>query len=49
MEFFDSHAHYNDEKFEEDREKLIEQIYKEGITNIMNVGYNFISSKKQLK
>ena len=49
MEFFDSHAHYNDEKFEEDREKLIEQIYKEGITNIMNVGYNLISSKKAIE
>ncbi|MBE5819754.1 MAG: TatD family deoxyribonuclease [Clostridiales bacterium] len=49
MEFFDSHAHYNDEKFNCDRESLIEQIYKEGITNIMNVGYNLISSKKAIE
>ena len=49
MEFFDSHAHYNDEKFDSDRENLIEQIYKEGITNIMNVGYNLISSKKAIE
>lgn len=49
MEFFDSHAHYNDEKFDSDRESLIEQIYKEDITNIMNVGYNLISSKKAIE
>ena len=49
MEFFDSHAHYNDEKFDSDREILIEQIYKEGITNIMNVGYNLISSKRAIE
>ncbi len=49
MEFFDSHAHYNDERFDSDRDDLINQIYKEGITNIMNVGYNLISSKKAIE
>ena len=32
MEFFDSHAHYTDEKFENDREDIIESIYKDGVT-----------------
>ncbi len=32
MEFFDSHSHYNDEKFDEDREEIIEQTKKEGIS-----------------
>ena len=34
MEFFDSHSHYNDEKFNQDREQLIQDTYKEGITKI---------------
>lgn len=34
MEFFDSHSHYNDEKFDEDREEIIEQTYNDGITKI---------------
>ena len=29
MELFDSHAHYNDEKFEEDRQDIIKKIYDE--------------------
>ena len=33
MEFFDSHSHFNDEKFNEDREEIINLIYKENITN----------------
>ena len=27
MEFFDNHAHLDDEKFNEDREEVIEKIY----------------------
>lgn len=49
MEFFDSHAHYNDEKFEEDRDELIKSIYNEGITKIINAGYSLESSKKALE
>lgn len=44
MELFDSHAHYNDEKFQEDREKVLSQIYKSGVTKIVNAGYNLESS-----
>ncbi len=49
MEFFDSHAHYNDEKFDEDRNELIKNIYSEGITKIINAGYSLESSKKALQ
>ncbi len=49
MEFFDSHAHYNDEKFEQDRDKLIKEIYKEGITKIINAGYSLESSRKAIE
>lgn len=49
MEFFDSHAHYNDEKFDEDRDKLLQDIYGEGITKIINAGYNLEASKKAVE
>ena len=49
MEFFDSHAHYNDERFEEDRDELIKAIYNEGITKIINAGYSLESSKKAIE
>jgi len=46
MEFFDSHAHYNDEKFDEDREKLIRDMYASGVTKIICVGDNIENSKQ---
>lgn len=49
MEFFDSHAHYNDEKFELDREKMLNVAYEEGITKIIVAGYNIESSKKAIE
>ena len=45
MEFFDSHAHYNDEKFEADRIELLNNIYKDGITRIVCAGYNVEQSE----
>ena len=45
MEFFDSHAHYNDEKFEVDRDEIIGELYAEGITKITCPGYNIKSSQ----
>ena len=49
MELFDSHAHYNDEKFNEDREELINEIYKFGVTKLINAGYSLESSKFALE
>ena len=49
MEFFDSHSHYNDEKFDEDREQLIEQTYNSGITKFVCAGYDIESSKKAIE
>ena len=40
MEFFDSHSHYNDEKFDEDREQILEEIYKAGVTKVIVAGYD---------
>lgn len=49
MEFFDSHAHYNDEKYDEDREEIIKKIYEEGITHAVCVGYDLVKSKYALE
>ena len=46
IEFFDSHGHYDDEKFEVDRDVLINSMYKENITGIINAGYDEKSSEK---
>lgn len=45
MELFDSHAHYNDEKFVNDRDNIINDIYKFGVKKLINAGYNIESSK----
>ena len=49
MKFFDSHAHLDDEKFNEDREELIKNIYTEGIEKFVSAGYNLESSKKAIE
>ena len=49
MEFFDSHSHYNDEKFNDDREELIKSTFDSGITKFMCIGYNLESSKKAIE
>lgn len=46
MEYFDSHAHYNDEQFLEDRDELIQELYKQGVTKLICAGYNIESSKQ---
>lgn len=49
MEFFDSHSHYNDEKFNEDREQLIKETYNSGVTKFIVAGYDIESSKKAIE
>lgn len=49
MELFDTHSHYNDEKFNEDREKIIKDTYEAGITKFVCAGYNIKSSKKAVE
>lgn len=33
---FDTHAHYDDERFDEDREELLKQLHRDGISYILN-------------
>ena len=49
MEFFDSHSHYNDEKFDEDRDEIIIKTKEEGITKWICAGYDINSSKLSVK
>ena len=49
MNFFDTHAHYNDEKFEEDRNIIIREIKENNIKYVTVVGYNIESSIKAIE
>lgn len=49
MKLFDTHSHYNDEKFNEDRNNIILSTYEEGIENFVCAGYNVSSSKKAVE
>ena len=46
MEFFDSHCHLDDGRFDEDREKIIAEIKKADITKFVSAGYSVESSIK---
>ena len=45
---FDTHAHYDDEAFNEDREQLIDEISRSEIRKIVNVGANLATSKNSV-
>ena len=38
MHIFDSHAHFDDPRFDEDRHQLLQQIHAEGVDFIANIG-----------
>lgn len=48
MKFFDTHSHYNDEAFDDDINIVINDIYKEGITKTVVVGYDIEKSKRSV-
>ncbi|MBR1702037.1 MAG: TatD family hydrolase [Lachnospiraceae bacterium] len=45
-EIFDTHAHYDDEAFDEDREDLLARLPKEGIAKVVDVGASLASCEK---
>ena len=45
---FDSHAHYDDEAFEEDRHQVIQSLRQKGVCNVINVGANLERSKDSI-
>ena len=42
---FESHAHYDDEAFDEDREQLLSSMQEHGIEYIVNVGASLKSTE----
>ena len=48
MEYFDTHMHLDDEKFEEDREQVVEKMKNAGVTKCLNMGCNIETSKKAI-
>ena len=49
MEYFDSHAHYNDDRFKDNKDELIKEMYKNGITKLVCAGYSVESSIKAIE
>ena len=45
---FDTHAHYDDEAFDDDREKLLERMQNRGVEYIVNVGASMASCKSTI-
>lgn len=45
---FDTHAHYDDEQFDQDRDTLLAQMPENGVSLIVNAGSSLESSKKSL-
>ena len=49
MDLFDSHSHYNDQKFDLDRDEMIKETFSNGVSNFIVAGYNIQSSKKAVE
>lgn len=49
MELFDSHAHYDDEQFKEDKEEILKSIKEDGVTKLISAGYSLQSSKRAIQ
>ncbi len=45
----DSHAHYDDSKFDLDRDKVLQDCLENGVTHIINAGSNVSSSQKSIE
>lgn len=46
MNIFETHAHYDDEAFNEDRDSLLQQMHKDGIDYIVNIGCSMDNSRE---
>lgn len=49
MNLFDSHSHYNDEKFDMDRDEIIKETLLSDVSNFIVAGYSVESSKKAIE
>lgn len=46
---FDSHCHYDDEKYDLDREQVLREIQEKGVCNAINIGCDIASSYESIK
>ena len=46
---FDTHAHYDDDAFDEDREELLNRLMEQGVGRIINVGASIASTKRTIE
>lgn len=46
---FDTHAHYDDEKFDEDRDEFLSSLPSSGVINVINCGCSLKSCKKSIE
>lgn len=49
MRLFDTHAHYNDEKYKQDQQELLMQMQEEGVEKIVNIGTGIEESQKAIQ
>ncbi|MFI3230635.1 MAG: TatD family hydrolase [bacterium] len=47
--YFESHAHYDDKQFNEDRDLLLSDFKNKGISTVVNIGIDIKSSKKSIE
>jgi len=47
--FFDSHAHYDDEAFDADRDQLLSSLLQNNVSNIINIGADMPSSRRSIE
>ena len=46
---FDTHAHYDDDAFDSDRDDLLASMQASGISHIVNVGANIATTRSTIK
>lgn len=49
IKIFDSHAHYDDEAFDEDRNKVIEELRESGVIGVLNCGTSLDGTRESVR
>ena len=49
MKIFETHAHYDDAAFDEDRESILDELHKGGIEYIVNIGCSMNNSRENVE
>lgn len=49
MRIFDSHAHYDDDRFDENRHEILSEVFSNGVERICNIGASLKTSRQSLE